>query len=376
MRKQKRILHIQKATGVAGSENHLLMLLPRLDQVKYDVTYLILVEPGNPVEDYVVALRQQGVRTERLIIRADVDPIAFWRVFRYIKQGGFDLVVTHLVHADFYGLLAAHLAGVQHLISVRHNDNPFRGEFPLNSFLRRLYRVCDRTIAISDWLARFCTEVEAIPSDKITTVHYGLNIVDRSKASPSTVREEYDIPSDTLLLLSMGRLIEQKGHHILISAFREIVQDFPGIRLMLVGDGPYRLSLQKQTHELHLEQNVIFAGWQKSVSDYYSAADIFVHPSLWEGFGLVLLEAMSHHKPIIASSVSAIPEIVVHNETGLLIPPGDITALAKAMISLCGDAQVRQEMGINGGERLALHFTVDRMVSEIMKVYDSVLQNK
>ena len=206
-------------------------------------------------------------------------------------------------------------------------------------------------------------------------MHYGLSSIERTRPSPTQIREKYNIHPDELLLISVGRLIEQKGHHLMISAFGEIVHDYPGARLMLVGDGPSRNNLQKQTCELNLEQNVIFAGWQEQVEDYYSAADIFVHPSLWEGFGLVLLEAMSHHKPIIASSVSAIPEIVIHNETGILVPPGDSVALAKAMLRLCSDSGEREEMGRKGGERLARKFTVERMVDEVMKAYDTVLQN-
>ena len=121
-----RILHIQKVTGICGSENHLLTLLPRLDRPKYEVTFLILVEPDKPMDDYIELMEKAGVKTMRMIIRRDIDPFLLFRLWRFIRHGRFDIVHTHLIHGDLYGTLAAKLAGIKKISSTKHNDDAFR----------------------------------------------------------------------------------------------------------------------------------------------------------------------------------------------------------------------------------------------------------
>lgn len=368
-----KILHIQKVTGIAGSEKHLLELLPRLNRKKYDITFLVLSEPGRSVKRYFDLLEKNGVQTAEIIIRANADPICFWQIFRYIKSCQFSVVHTHLIHADVYGFLAARLARAPFLVSTRHNDNPFRTRLILRALLGPIYRSYDHIIAISDWLAQFSHDIEGVHSRNITTVHYGLNPQESQDSSILKLRETLSVSRSCQLIVSVGRIIEQKGHSFLIEAIDQLVRMGQDIYLIIVGDGPKRRSIEAQIRNHSLEQHVRITGWQQDVNPFLRAADIFVHPSLWEGFGLVLLEAMISQKPIVASSVSAIPEIVVDGVTGILVLPADAMSLSEGLCRLLEDPGLAKSMGERGRARALEAFSPDRMVRETERVYQELL---
>src|SRR3989304_7885916 len=146
-KERMKILHVSKATGIAGSENHLLTLLPRLNRSRYEVTFMILTEPDKPVDDYFQMFEEKGIKNKRLIIRRDVDPKCLWDMYLFIRKNRFDIVHTHLIHADLYGTLAAKLAGVKFIISTKHNDNEFRYNLFLKVINAKLVNLHKRVIA-------------------------------------------------------------------------------------------------------------------------------------------------------------------------------------------------------------------------------------
>jgi len=173
-----KILHVSKATGIAGSENHLLSLLPRLDRSKYEVTFMILIEQDKPLDDYFHMFEQKGIKTKRLIIRRDVDPKCLWEMYLFIRRNRFDIVHTHLVHADLYGTLAAKLAGVKCIVSTKHNDNNFRYNWFFKVVNKQLSNLNNRVITISQWLEKFSKEIEKI---KKGFVYRGVTFTDKDK---------------------------------------------------------------------------------------------------------------------------------------------------------------------------------------------------
>jgi glycosyltransferase involved in cell wall biosynthesis len=373
-----KICHIFKITGVAGSENHLLSLASHLDRRRYRLIFCLLVEREPDLSAYVAALASVGVEVAQFPIRADVDPHLLWRLARFLRACRPDVVHTHLIHGDLYGTLAARLAGVPAMVSTKHNDNAFRRRGFYARLDRALARWQDRIITISHHLKRFCIEVEGLPPEKIVPIHYGLDADAflRPRQSGKDVRQEFGIPSDAPLVGVVGRLTEQKGHRYLFQAFARVLEALPSAHLLVVGDGELRPALERQVAAAGLGQRVTFAGWRRDVARVMAALDVLAMPSLWEGFGLVLLEAMAASRPIVASRVSAIPEIVTHGETGLLVPPKDVAALARALLNFLRDPARAKEMGRRGRERLAQQFTVDRMVEQIQAVYDDLVQER
>lgn len=365
----KSILHIQKVKYIAGSENHLLTLLPHLREYGYEPTMLVLADTADLPEAFCERLEKFGVSTKVMRMRGDIDPALLWQLTRYIRRERFDLVHTHLFHADLYGSLAARMAGAPTVISTKHNDNAFRHLFPVQALNRWNATLFNRIICISHHMHRFSLAVEKLPANKMEIIHYGINInqFQGNGVASSSLPVEH-----RPLLGIVGRLTHQKGHTTLLYAMQQVVVQYPTVHLVIVGDGELQGELEILTKELNLHRHVTFIGYQSDAKNLMKEFDIFVHPSRWEGFGLVFLEAMAAGRPIVATRVSAIPEIVLDRETGLLVPPDDAESLAQTICLLLDNPGWAKQLGENGRRRLEQFFTVERMVEQTVAVYDSI----
>ncbi len=366
-----RVVHIIKVTGIAGAEQHLLRLLSGLRARQIDAQIILLVEPGNPMDDYTRMLTARGVPVERLVIHHHADVSLVWRLISLLRRLKPDIVHTHLIHADLYGIAAARLAGVPVVFTSRHNDDAFRHRTPVKLVNRLLWRMVHTGIGISESITRFSVEVEGAPPDKMHTIHYGLETdtqpLGRHQAQTATIAE-LSLPAGSTLIGMVCRLTEQKGVRYAIEAFARVASEYPDTHLLIAGKGPLQTELEALASSL--SNRVHFLGWRNDVQTLMAAFDIFLMPSLWEGFGLVLLEAMAQQTPIIASWVSAIPEIVVDQETGLLVAPRDVEGLARALKQLLSDKPLRSHMGLMGRDRLEVHLDVQQMVDRIVARYE------
>ncbi len=366
-----KLLHIQKVTAICGSENHLLKLLPQLNRSKYAVTFLALEDPEKPMDEYLNRLKKAGVNTARMTIFRDISPGLVFKLWRFIRRGGYDLVHTHLIHADLYGALAAWLVRVK-LVSSKHGCNEFR-----RGVIGRIDRLAagyaKKVIAISQAVRKFYEKVEKIPSEKIEVIFYGF---DSAKIEASNRREIHgcpDVPRGVKVLINVARLVPFKNHICLLEAIAELQRANYKIMLWLVGDGPLEDELRERVCALGIEDCVHFLGFRRDVLQLLHGADIFVFPSYNEGFGLVLLEAMACGLPVVACRAQAIPEVVLHQNTGLLVEPENCQALAFAIGKLLNDYELYRQMGYLGQQRVAEHFSVQKMVRHTEALYDQLL---
>jgi len=369
-----RVIHLSKMSGAAGSEGHLLALLPGLRARGVDARLWVLAEPDNPLDEYLARAGALGVPTERLTIRRDFDPALLWRLARHLRYERPDILHTHLIHADLYGVLAARLAGVPRVVSSRHNDDRFRTRPPVRLLNRALWRGIDAGIAISGAIRAFSLRVEGAPAERLHTVPYGLDpaTIPARPDARAALRAALGLPADALLVGSVCRLVEQKGLLYGLRGFAAVAGEIPGAHYVIAGDGPLRPALAAEARALGVSERVHFLGWRDDAHAVFAALDVFLAPSLWEGFGLVFLEAMAHRLPVISTSVSAIPEIVTDGETGWLVPPRDTDALAGALRAALTDPAARQARGANGRARLEAEFTVEAMVERTLAVYRNV----
>ena len=372
-----RVLHVIRATGMAGAETHLLALLSGLRARGLDAQLALLTTRDQPLHDYRELLRQRGIPLHTFAMRGHLEPKLLLRLRALMQELRPSLVHTHLFHADLYGALAARWAHVPALVSSRHNDNAFRRRQPWRGLNRRLWRMADAGIAISQAVADFVVEVENAPRDKLRVIHYGLQWQPSPNAERQALRRRMRTQlgfAQTQPLLAMAcRLIEQKGVSDALQAFAGTRSEFPEARLLIAGDGPLRAQLESEATQAGLTGSVRFLGWRDDVPQLLAACDLFLMPSLWEGFGLVLLEAMAQGLPVVASRVSAIPEIVVAGETGLLAPPRDVPALREALLTLLRDPPLARHMGLMGMERLETHFSEQRMLDATLALYHELL---
>jgi glycosyltransferase involved in cell wall biosynthesis len=259
-------------------------------------------------------------------------------------------------------------------VSSRHNDDKFRRILPLRALNRWLWQQTGAGIAISESIRQFSIAVEGARSDRIHTIHYGLD--PSSVAAPAGARAELcaflDLPADALIVGSICRLTEQKGVIYGIRGFAQIADEVPEAHYVIAGDGILRDGLEAEVTAQGLEDRVHFLGWRSDAHGIIAALDLLLAPSLWEGFGLVFLEAMALSVPVLSTQVSAIPEVVVDGETGWLVPPQDANALAAALFKALSDPAVLRERGENGRCRLLEQFTTGAMVERTLAVYHSL----
>lgn len=374
-----RVAHIIKVTRISGAEGHLLLLLEGLRDRGIDARLIILVERDKPMDDMLEAAADQGIPARRLTIRRDYDLPLLFRLRSALRELRPDIIHTHLAHADVYGYAASKLAGLPFVVSSRHNDDQFRYRPRWRRINRWLWRRIDAGIAISRAMKEFANDVEGAPGDKVSVVHYGMDYNWLSDADIVSarlrLREEINLDRNTLVLGVVCRLVEQKGVPYALEALRRIRADFPQAHLVIAGDGEKATEFRRLASALGIADRVHWLGWRADAAELMAAFDVLLAPSLWEGFGLVLLEAMSRRIPVIASRVSAIPEIVLDGETGILIEPRDVDALTSAIARLLSDRALRKHMGLLGAARLEERFSVERMVDGTIAVYDKALKS-
>ncbi|MEP6986298.1 MAG: glycosyltransferase family 4 protein, partial [Chloroflexota bacterium] len=324
--------------------------------------------------NYIAALNARQVPAQAIVIRHHADVTLISRLHTALEALAPDIVHTHLIHADLYGALATRGIKVP-IISSRHNDDAFRYRAPVRLVNRILWRMTSKGIAISDAIARFSIEIEGAKPEQIQRIHYGLDTSVAPLNRTETKRKltaELKLPADSQLIGMVCRLIEQKGVRYGLEAFIQLAEQFPKAHLLVAGKGPLLLELEERTKEAGLSSRVHFLGWRSDAPVLMAGLDILLAPSLWEGFGLVMLEAMAQQTPIVASRVSAIPEVVSDRETGLLVEPKDVEGLKDALSELLKDSALRQHMGLMGRDRLETHFSAIRMVKETIELYHTI----
>lgn len=373
-----RIVHVMKMTGIAGAENHLKALLPGLCTHGFTVALLILTDPrrnNRDLERYADDLKHShGIDAQLIPIRSAFDPRLIRTLIRLFR--GADAVHTHLIHADLHGLIAARIAGVKYVFSTAHNDDQFRRRRVIRLFQRWYWSQVTAGIAISDSLRHFLLSVESAPPSKIHSVRYGYSIqdgVDESRVTVGRLRTKLGLAPDVPIFGSVCRLVPQKGLDTAIRAFARIADDYPKASYVIIGDGTLRSKLSALARDLQIADRVHFWGWDANPGDLYPDMTCFVMPSRWEGFGLVALEAMAHQLPILASNVSALPEILEDGRTGILFPVDDVDQLAAAMRRILDDPAQAAAMGGAGYARARDRFSVEAMIEGTLYVYGSVI---
>jgi glycosyltransferase involved in cell wall biosynthesis len=363
-----RALHVHKISGIGGSERHLLTLLPTLRARGVDARFLGLDVPGSDATRFYRELDAAGVPHAHARCTLDADPRLAAAVVRAVRAASPDLLHTHLVHADVYGAMSSAALRLP-LVSTRHNDDryllgPFR-------FVDRAFAVrARRLVAISDAVRRFLVAA-GHREEKLVTIHYGLD------ALPETPSErtpgEVGIPDGAPLLLAVGRLTRQKDHPTLLRAFARARERHPEAVLAVLGIGPLEAETRALVRDLGLGDAVFLPG-RLEIRDWLERADVFVHSSRWEGFGLVLLEAMLAGLPVAATRVSAVPEVVADGETGLLVEPGDHEALGAALDTLLANPDHARALGEAGRNRAHERFSVARMTERTVEVYETAVR--
>jgi glycosyltransferase involved in cell wall biosynthesis len=357
------ILHVQKVAGISGSEAHLLSLLPALRARGWNVRMLMLHEDEAGAWDFARALEARGVPLDAIRVRADVDPIAFLQLVGYLVRHRPELLHTHLVHAEWYALLAGAAARVPLRFTTKHGFNEFREAPYFGVADRAVGSLAHVHIAISRGLARYLEDVEGFDRESFEIVHYGIE--------PDGEPAPYGEPVPRLLCV--GRLIPIKGHIVLLRAFAEARKRLPTLELEIAGRGPLEPALKALAAELEIQDAVTFLGHVSPIQSAIERAAVVVVPSMGEGFGMVALEAMERARPVIAANIGGLGELVRDGETGVLVPAGEAEPLADAIVRVAGDLELARAMGDAGRRRALSRFLQTACTERTELLYEDAL---
>jgi len=241
---------------------------------------------------------------------------------------------------------------------------------------RRTCKKATKIIAVSRFTAEGIISEYGILPGKMAIIP---NCVDTIRFNPNIngegFREKWKLHSDPLVVF-VGRLVQNKGLQYLVEAFAEVLRDIPEAKLIIAGEGTLKKELLIMIRKLNLQNSIKLVGRvpSKELPAIYAAADLVVLPSIMEGFGMTLLEAMATAKPCVATAVGGIPEVVINGETGLLVPPGDSSALHKAICTVLEDRSLSRKLGEAGCRRVENRFTSDIVAKETVVVYEQTLE--
>lgn len=358
--KKIKITHILPELGYGGAERLLVDLLKNIDRDKFNVEVICLIKGGDFVED----LAEIDVPVKILGKRGKLGLAMMWRLKKYLVETQPDIVHTHLFAGDFWGRVAAYLAGVKIIISTEHNINTSEGK--LKDWLKsKTNRLATKIIAVSRSVKNYTIKKYQTPAEKISVIYNGIDI---SRFSFESV----DF-NNKIIFGTVGRLTKQKGHKYLISAFKKVSQKLPEAELWIVGEGELRDDLTKQIAKLNLTEKVKLLGTRKNIPAMLNEFDIFVMPSVWEGLGIVVLEAMASGLPIIASDVDGLSELVKDNQNGLLFESKNIEQLSQKMTELVQNETLADKFSRAGREMVENNFDLKKVVREYEEVYVDVL---
>ncbi|MDZ7345055.1 MAG: glycosyltransferase [candidate division KSB1 bacterium] len=366
-----RLLQIVDGFRLGGAENKLCELIANLDRQKFEIL-LANVGPSGPLAE---KFNRLGIEIFHFPRRFGFDPLPLWQLFRLMRQRRIDVVQTTLLWADLVGCIAAGLAGVPAILSwetVSHEGDPFHNNFQRRFGYRLAMKFADVIVPVSEEIKRSLMRRRYISHRKIRVVYYG---VDLKKFYPNgrdaalAKRQEFGAGPDDIVIGVFARLEPPKGHRFLLEALPEVVKRYPQVRVILVGDGALRPTLEAKIRELRLAEHVALLGMRKDMNDLLNAVDLFVLPSISEGLPNVILEAMACQKPVIATAVGGIPEVVQHRENGYLVSPGDAHALQEILLQSLHERHNWDHLARQARRTVETEFSLERQVASFEAIY-------
>ncbi|HEX7544678.1 MAG TPA: glycosyltransferase [Candidatus Limnocylindrales bacterium] len=355
------------ATGTnGGAQEHVYSLVTRLDRECYDVR-VVSLSHGSSVR----RLQKAGIDVtvidepdDRLAVRMLADELAPFQP---------EIVHNHMYRAEVVGTRAALVLGEKGcrrpaIISTVHSSRVRCSED--RQTLRRLTPLMDRLIVVSKAIDHKIRE-EGRAVAPISLIYNGVDLQRYNHQQPCcTLHEEYLIPADAQIVGVVARLEAEKGHRTLLEAWPLVLAEVPSARLLIIGEGSERDSLEAQVASLGIEDRVVFTGRREDVPAVTAALDVAVLPSYREAQGLSVLEAMALGRPVIASRVGGIPEMIEDGVSGLLVEPHDCDALAAGIVRLLTDHPLADMIAHRGHELVHDRFCIELMVHSISDLYD------
>lgn len=288
----------------------------------------------------------------------------FFRLIRLIAQQRPDILHCHLFHTNILGRCARLFTNIPVVLSTVHTME--KRPRPLHFlFDKWTISLCQKEICVSKSVEEFTREMANIPATKLQTIYNGISL---KKLSPSGPKACLDIPKEKFILGTLGRLVPEKGLDVLIKAFSLVYSQSPKTSLVIVGSGPEERKLKKLSHSLGINHAVIWIPYSDEVALYYRSFDLFIAASIFEGFGLTVVEAMASGCPVVVSDIPPFRELLPKDMPHLLVPPASPQLLAEKILTLATDKQLLKNIAQRGLKQ-AQKFSQEQMIQNYKNLY-------
>jgi glycosyltransferase involved in cell wall biosynthesis len=374
--KKIKVCHLISGDLWAGAEAQISMLLSQLSKEKHLENFALIYNQGRLAEE----LKRLNISLYILEEKKNNPVKLFIKTYRWLKHQDVDLVHSHRYKENVIGSLAAKMGGIHHIIRTYHGmPEPFGGfkNIKYKSYIFLDYLV-SRLLVKQIITASFDMKKKLDPKlgeKKVVSIPNSVNLGSLEiKKPPRRVREMLGVDSDCRIIGSAGRLVPIKGYQVFLKAAQLIKKKESKVKFLIVGDGPEKSNLERLADQLKISGDFLFLGHREDILDIINAMDIFVLTSFHEGIPMVLLEAMGLEKPVVATNVGGIPEVVTDQVSGVLVKPNDPESLAERIVSLMQNRKVREKMGSEAKRIIAEYFTTERMAKRVLEIYESMVR--
>jgi glycosyltransferase involved in cell wall biosynthesis len=381
-----KVLHLITRLILGGAQENTLLTVEDQQSLHADTVWLVTGPALGPEGSLVERARRRGVNLHVLpALRREIHPArdlaAYLQIVNALRAFRPELVHTHSSKAGILGRAAAWKLGIPAVHTI--HGAPFHAY--QSRFAWRLYRGLER------WAARRCRKLISVcdamtdqfvaagvaPRDKFVTVYSGMEVEPflNPPLPRDQVRAQLGVAPGQVLVGKIARLFELKGHDDVVDAARTACQIEPRLKFLFVGDGILQAALKRRIADAGLEDRFILTGLvpPERVPELVGAMDILVHASLREGLARALVQALVAGKPVISYDIDGAREVVINDQTGILLPPRSITGLSDAMVRLAADAALRDRFGQTGRQRFTDRFRHQTMTARLREIYQEVL---
>lgn len=363
-----KVLHTEWSRGWGGQEIRILLDSRGLQDRGYEVGILCPPESRLATE-----AAKNGLPTYLLDIRHTFDVSALWKIVKLIKKEGITVINTHSSVDSWVASFAAKIANVPVLIRTRHLSVPIS-----KHCLNFVYEMPDAIVTTGESIRTMMIEENRLDGKKIFSIPTGV-ILNRfhPDVAGAAIRQQLHIEKGTKVVTMVAVLRSWKRHGVLLEASRAVLNVMPSTVFLIVGDGPGLNNIQKRIKELELEKNVIMTGYREDIPEILAASDVCALTSeSAEGVPQAVLQYLAMKKPVVATNVGSISEVIKPEETGLLVEPNNADAIAKGILRLLQDTRLSRSLGENGRSVVEKYYDYENVLDRTIDLYTSIYSRK
>ncbi len=366
--KKIRILHLISTLDVGGVQGQLLEVVKRMDRRIFE-NYVGTFSPGGKWE---ILYREEKIPVVIFKRGFRFDPLLIWRIYSFLREKDIRILHTYLFTANTWGRLAGILASPSLIIASERNAIPWK-KFPHLFLDYALSDFTHKIITCSEAVRELSIRRSRIPPYKIGVLYNGVDVEKFRPRDKEECREKISLPGGKKIIGSLGRIHPCKGYVYLLKAGKEILSLYPEVAFVIGGEGEEKKRLENQVKREKIEGNFYFPGYVEDRVSFLNSLDMAIFPSLYEGLGMSILEAMSCGIPVVASQTGGIREIIEDGKNGILVPPGEVRKLTQVILWLLRNPYKAKKLGEEGRRRIKEKFRIEKTVERLQELYLSLI---